>query len=113
MTRDNSKEQKCGYNNFRRTRYFHGMLMTDSDFSKEQSYHILGKRKLLNRMLHGTGVICGLKMKPTGCGESSKIIISSGLALDCAGNEIFVPEECELNVIEMIESATGSKNAPV
>jgi hypothetical protein len=111
MTRDNSKEQKCGYNNFRRVRYFHGMLMTDSDFSEEQSYHNR-KRKLLNRMLHGTGVVCGLKMKPTGCGKSSKIIISPGLALDCAGNEIFIPDECELDVIKMIKSVPGFEAEP-
>lgn len=105
MMKDNSKKQKCDYNNFQRAQYFHGMLMTDRDFIEEQSYHIR-KRKLLNRMLHGTGVVCGLKMEPAGCGKYSKIIIRPGLALDCAGNEIFVPESYELDIIEMIKSAT-------
>ncbi len=92
------KDKHCDYNNFKRARYFHGMLMTDRDFSEEQLYHN-EKRKLLNRMLHGWGVVCGLKVKPTDQ-PSSKIIIEPGLALDCAGNEIFLREPYELDVID-------------
>ena len=52
----------CDYNEFRRLRYFHGMLLDDKDFQAEQQYHA-GKRRLLNRMLHGSGVVCGLDIK--------------------------------------------------
>ena len=86
-----SGDKHCDYNDFKRARYFHGMLMTDRDFKEEQLYHNR-KRKLLNQMLHGWGVVCGLKVKPT-TPPGPNIIIETGLALDCAGNEILVCEE--------------------
>ncbi len=95
-----SEDTHCDYNNFKRTRYFHGMLMTERDFQEEQKYYI-EKRKMLNRMLHGSGVVCGLKIKPTptpGC----KVIIEPGLAIDCCGNEIFVCEEYEFDASKII-----------
>jgi hypothetical protein len=91
MTKEECKDKHCSYNDIKRTRYFHGMLMTERDFSEEQKYHI-DKRKLLNRMLHGWGVVCGLKVKPTNP-PSPNILVEGGLALDCFGNEILVCEE--------------------
>ena len=91
-----SEEKHCDYNNFKRARYFHGMLLTDRDFREEQIYHN-EKRKLLNRMLHGWGVVCGLGIKETSP-KSSKVIITSGMALDCHGNEILVCEDFELDL---------------
>ena len=41
-------------------------------------------------MLHGSGVVCGLDIK--GKKDGQWIEISSGLALDCSGNEIWVPK---------------------
>ena len=104
---ESSQDKHCDYNNFKRARYFHGMLMTDRDFGEEQRYHN-EKRMLLNRMLHGWGVVCGLKINPTDT-PSSKVIIEPGLALDCAGNEIFVREPYELDVIEIIKSCAIPK----
>lgn len=91
MTKDECKDEHCSYNDIKRTDYFHGMLMTERDFREEQIYHI-EKRKLLNRMLHGWGVVCGLKVKPT-VPPSPNILVEGGLALDCFGNEILVCEE--------------------
>jgi len=91
MTKDECKDEHCSYNDIKRTDYFHGMLMTERDFREEQIYHI-EKRKLLNRMLHGWGVVCGLKVRPTNP-PSPNIIVEGGLALDCFGNEILVCEE--------------------
>lgn len=105
-----SGDKHCDYNNFKRARYFHGMLMTDRDFSEEQRYHN-EKRKLLNRMLQGWGVVCGLKIEPTS-DPGSKIVVKPGLALDCAGNEIFVCEPYELDVIEIINSCVTLKKKP-
>ena len=102
LNESNSDNKHCEYNNSKRARYFHGMLMTDRDFTEEQRYHV-EKRKLLNRMLHGSGVVCGLEIKPTIC-SSSKIVINPGLALDCNGNEIYVQESCELEVGQIIKS---------
>ncbi len=44
---------------FERNRYFYGKLLTVRDFEVEQRYHS-GKRALLNRLVHGAGVVCGL-----------------------------------------------------
>ena len=87
-----SGDKHCDYNDYiKRARYFHGMLMTDRDFKEEQLYHNK-KRKLLNQMLHGWGVVCGLKVKTTTT-AGPNIIVEPGLALDCNGNEILVCEE--------------------
>lgn len=102
-----SNNKKCDYNNFKRARYFDGELMSKPIFEAEQFYHN-EKRRLLNRMLHGWGVVCGLKIKQTDKASSS-IIIEKGLALDCAGNEIFVCEPYTLNVAELVNSCTDSK----
>jgi hypothetical protein len=102
-----SSNKKCDYNDFKRARYFDGELMNKPIFDAEQLYHN-EKRKLLNRMLHGWGVVCGLKIRQTDT-KSSSIIIESGLALDCAGNEIFVCEPYTLNVAELVSSCTNSE----
>lgn len=109
MNKETSKDTNCSYNNFKRARYFHGMLMTERDFTEEQQYHI-NKRKLLNKMLHGWGVACGLEIKPTPT-PSSTIIIKQGLALDCKGNEIYVPEEYPLNIDKILKSRSNSKES--
>jgi hypothetical protein len=105
ITEKCSDNEHCDYNDFKRGRYFHGMLMTDRDFTEEQTYHI-EKRRLHNRMLHGWGVVCGLRMTSK---DNKSIIINTGLALDCNGNEIFVCQQYMLNVIDIIKKRTTSK----
>jgi len=89
----------CDYNEFRRLKYFHGMLLDDKDFQAEQQYHA-GKRRFLNRMLHGSGVVCGLELK----GEKGKrwIQVTPGLALDCSGNEIWVPRDVKIDLASLL-----------
>lgn len=73
--------------------------MTVEDFKTEQNYHNQ-KRKLWNRKLHGSGVVYGLNVtaaKP----ESSKIIITPGMALDGQGNEIWVRENYEVDLAKV------------
>ena len=95
MSTDTAKKS-CDYNTYKRVRYFHGMLLTERDFQEEQLYR-QEKRKLANRMLHGWGVVCGLGLKPTKP-DSSKVIITPGMALDCLGNEIVVCSEYEVDL---------------
>lgn len=71
---------------FKRLRYFDGMSLTPADFELEQQY-FREKSKLHNRSLHGFGIISGLKV--TAC--SGQIVVESGLALDCEGNELVIP----------------------
>jgi hypothetical protein len=91
----------CEYNDFRRPRYFHGMLLEERDFQAEQGYHA-AKRRMLNRTLHGPGVVCGLELeaKP----DSKEIAISSGLALDCGGNEIWVDKDLRLDLGQLLKA---------
>lgn len=83
---------KCKLYRFEKNNYFYGKLMTVRDFETEQSYFD-EKRHLVNRLLHGSGLVCGfedLKMELKG----NKILIDfidGGVALDCCGREIVVP----------------------
>jgi len=83
----NGTEQIETSQQFERNRYFYGKLMTVKDFDTEQSY-FNGKRWLINRLLFGTGVVCGLEVdvKPNKKG----ITIKPGVALDPQGREIVV-----------------------
>ena len=89
----------CNYNTFKRARYFHGMLMTDRDFREEQIYHN-EKRKLLNRMLHGWGVVCGFDIQWEA--GKSVVVIKRGMALDCHGNEIMVCDPVDIDLASMV-----------
>jgi len=95
MTQNLINDRNCDLNNFKKVRYFHGMLMTDRDFREEQIYHN-EKRKLLNKMLHGWGVVCGLSL--SGKAGESIITISPGMGLDCHGNEIVVCEPYKIDL---------------
>ena len=57
--------------------------MTAKDFSTEQDY-FLGKLRRHNRYLHGWGVVYGFEVSL----RRDKIVVSPGVAVDCAGNEI-------------------------
>ncbi|GMT47978.1 MAG: hypothetical protein IEMM0007_1544 [bacterium] len=99
------KEKQCDICKipyFERNNYFYGKLMTVRDFSAEQHY-FNEKRWLINRMVNGWGVVCGLDVKPID-GETDKVLVTPGLAVDCCGREILVCEEQEVQLIP-VESA--------
>ncbi|RZN44153.1 MAG: hypothetical protein EFT35_00425 [Methanophagales archaeon ANME-1-THS] len=76
-----------------RNKYFYGKLMTVRDFETEQRY-FNEKRHLLNRLIHGVGIVCGLEVTaPKIEGGILKLKLSPGLALDCCGHEIIVGDE--------------------
>ena len=97
----------CDYNEYQRLRYFHGMLLDDKDFQAEQAYHIR-KRRFLNRMLHGWGVVCGLELK--GNKGDRSIDVTSGMALDCCGNEIWVPHTKPIDLMSLLPDQDKGKN---
>jgi hypothetical protein len=82
--------------NFVRMRYYFGQRLGVSDFFDEQAYHE-GKRRLINRRLHGHGVLCGLLAErfvfpqnaPPGT-PTTVLRVERGLALDACGREIVV-----------------------
>ena len=74
----------------KRNRFFSGKLLTAEDLALEQEY-FREKLKRHNRYLHGFGVVYGLEVFKS----AGTVVISSGLAIDCQGNEIVVPEPLE------------------
>ena len=94
---------------FERNRYFYGKLLTVRDFEVEQRYHCT-KRELLNRLVHGAGVVCGLGVTAS---DESTLMIESGMALDYQGREIIVPEPLfrKLPMLEGQETLAGKKDA--
>src|SRR5258705_5142121 len=81
-------KQKKGVQTFVRNRYFYGKLLDVYHFELEQDYSN-GKRWLLNRLISGYGVVCGLDVQPADKVRGVKV--TSGIAIDRAGREIVVP----------------------
>lgn len=75
-----------------RVNYYAGQILSAEDFTVEQEYHRDFRRRH-NRCLHGWGVACGLDVSV----KHPDITISSGLALDCQGEEIVLPDPCSLS----------------
>lgn len=89
----NNEEECVGLAAFKRNKYFYGKLLTVRDFEDEQSY-INKKRYLMNRTIHGIGLVCGLEVSNPKLEESGfKIYLSKGVALDCCGHEIVVSQD--------------------
>ncbi len=87
------------YMPFERNRYFYGKLLSVNDFELEQNYNN-DKRQLINRYIHGTGVVNGLYVLAI---DDDSISVENGLALDYLGREITVPE----SVIKKLELIDG------
>jgi hypothetical protein len=79
------------YGGLQRVRYSALQLLTADDFVTEQAYWI-GRQRRHNRYLHGWGVIEGLEVSIDGL----KAFVEPGMAIDCAGNEIFLGTRAEL-----------------
>jgi hypothetical protein len=92
-----------------RNRYYRRKMMTAEDFRAEQDY-MIGRRRLINRAIHGWGVVHGLvvkgedaKPKPTDQAAApakpaprKSLVVGHGLALDKHGRELIVPENHHL-----------------
>ena len=72
------------FRQFERPRFFTGELLTADDLQTEQDY-FRGKLRLHNRFLHGWGIVTGLVVT---IDQGTAVVVSPGLALDCAGNEL-------------------------
>ena len=95
-------------------KFFSGQLLNVADFDQEKNY-FNEKRHLLNRAIHGSGIVCGLELTkielikencicgPEGTVETiSRWIaeLSAGVALDCLGREIIVSKNDRYIVLE-------------
>ena len=72
-----------------RNHYFYGKLLDVFHFDLETEY-LNEKRWLLNRLVVGRGVICGLDVQIADNGQS--VIVLPGVAIDRCGREIVVPK---------------------
>ncbi len=72
---------------FERNNYFKGKVMSAECFKSEQLY-LNDKRRLMNRLAGGYGIVCGLD---TVAVEDDKISVEAGVAVDGLGREIVVP----------------------
>jgi len=83
----------CEFGPFTRNAYWTGKLMLARDFVDEQQY-LIEKLRHHAQKLHGSGVVCGLKVvqheKPN-CRDRF-ICIEPGAAVDCCGHDIVVRE---------------------
>ena len=92
-----------------RNRYFYGKLLTVRDFEAEQNY-MGAKRRLLNRVVSGAGVVCGLGVTRS---DDTTLLVGSGMALDYLGREIVLEEPLvrRLEMMEGYETLKGKKDA--
>src|SRR3712207_3769027 len=72
-----------------RNRSFYGKLMTVRDFLREQEY-FNSKRWLVNRLLFGSGIVCGLGAAAVPADGAGVVEIEPGVAFDPLGREITV-----------------------
>jgi hypothetical protein len=97
----------CDIPYFERNNYFYGKLMTVRDFFAEQCY-FNEKRWLINRMVLGWGVVCGLDVVAAD-DDPTKVKVKPGLAIDCCGREILV---CEEKVVPLVPEEPACQKTP-
>lgn len=90
--RDMSATKRTDVRTPTRNRYFYGKLLDVYHFELETDY-LNAKRWLLNRLVSGYGVVCGLDVKPGP--ETDQIIVTAGVAIDRWGREIIVPKDTD------------------
>lgn len=102
MSENEEKNEEFALRQFMRNKYFYGKLMTVTDFELEQEY-FNRKRYLLNRLIHGKGLLCGFRyfklLTDNSNGEVSIIFKDGGVALDSLGQEIIVPRNVEKKIL--------------
>lgn len=89
----------CGLAPLARNHYFDGKWMASHQFQVEQNY-VRGANKRQNAYMHGVGTVCGLKVTqhPQPDCRDRYVVLKEGLAIDCCGNEIVVPNDEVLDV---------------
>jgi Carboxypeptidase regulatory-like domain len=107
--KNTAAENTCVIPTFERNRYFAGKPMMVGDFEAEQQY-LIGKNRLQNRLIHGAGIICGLRLNDASIKDGQLAVeISEGAALDCCGNLIAVnqPTRVEVQQKDSIGESAG------
>ncbi|HEY1749975.1 MAG TPA: hypothetical protein VGG29_01845, partial [Caulobacteraceae bacterium] len=85
-----------------RNHYFTGKLLVERDFTDEQWY-FREKLRLHNQRLHGTGVVCGLRLRQAdnpNC-QDRLVKLDPGMAIDCCGHDILVTDEATIDISQV------------
>lgn len=106
-TRETDMKHICDLHAPIRNRYFYGKLLDSYHFELETGY-VNNKRWLLNRLITGYGVVCGLDVCATSDGKG--IIITPGVAIDKHGREMIVDEQAQPIKIPPELAAAGSRS---
>lgn len=88
-----AENDDCG-SGLQRVNYLSGMLLGVDDFRAEQEY-VRERVKRRNRVL-GAGIVSGLAVTVEGNAGQAQVVIAPGLAVDPAGEEIFIATPCAL-----------------
>lgn len=80
-----------------RNNYFFGKQLSPHSFQVEQR-HLLDRRRLLNRAIHGWGVVYGFEVEAL----SGTLLIKPGFALDHPGRELLQTDESTYTCKELI-----------
>lgn len=82
---------KQGTSKLTRANFGPGMLLQHEDLQLLNTY-TRDLSRLLFRSFFGCGVVCGLQVSAAGECGGLKVTVSPGLALDCAGTPVHVPD---------------------
>ena len=112
-TKTECESKLCYYDSATRTRFYHGMLLTDDHLRAEQEYHREALKRA-NRHLWGSGVVCGLKVEKIDASQQRGLCIrvQPGVALDCCGNLIEVCKCITVDLTKECEKRFGSDCMP-
>ena len=94
----------CNYGPFTRNNYFTGKLLVERDFTDETRFH-MEKLRHHEQVLHGWGVVCGLRVKPhpnEACRDRF-VCVEPGSAVDCCGHDIILAEEECIDITRFAE----------
>lgn len=91
-----------------RNRYFYGQLLDTHHFERETAY-TNQKRWLINRLVNGWGVVCGLDVHSAE--QHEYVVVGPGFAIDKCGREIVVPRETrEIAIPEWVAEEASEKD---
>lgn len=94
-----------------RNHFFYGKLMDVDQFEKDQRY-FNGKRALINRLVLGSGVVCGLDVILDPDAEN-RILIQPGMAIDGSGCEITVPDSVSIDPHQPTNAQGEAEGEPI
>jgi hypothetical protein len=100
-----------------RSSYYSGKRLTADSFRLEQRYHV-ERRHLLNRAIHGWGVVYGYGVAAASTSDchdegSGRLRIDAGLALDRCGRELLQAGEVTLDLGDVIfVDERGARSEP-